>query len=153
MPKEGRMWRPTDQERSQGICDLNMLGYYSFGKRDQWLTPDLQLTKNHSGHGLRCLLTWPWCPYISRHSLLCGIGFICPCALTFKWVPLKICNENSAWPTCMPILTLKWPRGGGFLGTQDLFFAHFTTFASVFFTVIFSNCLTIGYASFDAKNF
>ena len=40
---------------------------------------------------------------------------------------------------------------GGFLGTQDLFFAHFTTFASAFFTVIFSNCLTIGYASFDAK--
>ena len=47
------------------------------------------------------------------------------------------------------LLTLKWPRG--FLGTQDLFFAHFTTFASAFFTVIFSNCLTIGYASFDAK--
>ena len=40
---------------------------------------------------------------------------------------------------------------GGVLGTQDLFFAHFTTFASAFFTVIFSNCLTIGYASFDAK--
>ena len=49
------------------------------------------------------------------------------------------------------VLTLKWP--GGFLGTQDLFFAHFTTFASAFFTVIFSNCLTIGYASFDAKKF
>ena len=48
-------------------------------------------------------------------------------------------------------LTLKWPGGGGFLGTQDLFFAHFTTFASAFFTVIFSKCLTIGYASFDAK--
>ena len=41
--------------------------------------------------------------------------------------------------------------GGGFLGTQDLFFAHFTTFACAFFTVIFSNCLTIGYASFDQK--
>ena len=52
-------------------------------------------------------------------------------------------------------LTLKWPspRGGGFLGTQDLFFAHFTTFASAFLTVIFSNCLTIGYASFDTKKF
>ena len=42
---------------------------------------------------------------------------------------------------------------GGFLGTQDLFFAHFTTFACTFLTVIFSNCLTIGYASFDAKKF
>ena len=40
---------------------------------------------------------------------------------------------------------------GGVLGTQDLFFAHFTTFACAFFTVILSNCLTIGYASFDAK--
>ena len=50
------------------------------------------------------------------------------------------------------ILTLKWPRGGFLhVGTQDLFFPHFTTFASAFFTVIFSNCLTIGYASFDAK--
>ena len=48
------------------------------------------------------------------------------------------------------VLTLKWPRGG-FLGTQDLFFVHFTTFASAFFTVIFSNCLSFGYASFDAK--
>ena len=44
-------------------------------------------------------------------------------------------------------------QGGGFLGTQDLFFAHFTTFASAFFTAIFYNCLTIGYASFDAKKF
>ena len=40
---------------------------------------------------------------------------------------------------------------GGFLGTQDLFFAHFTTFACAFFAVILSNCLTIAYASFDPK--
>ena len=40
---------------------------------------------------------------------------------------------------------------GGFLGTQDLFFAHFTAFACTFFTVIFANYVTIGYASFDAK--
>ena len=29
--------------------------------------------------------------------------------------------------------------------------AHFTTFACAFLTVIFSNCLTIVYASFDGK--
>ena len=48
-------------------------------------------------------------------------------------------------------LTLEWPRG--VLGTQHLFFAHFTTFACEFLTVIFSNCFAIGYASFDAKKF
>ena len=54
--------------------------------------------------------------------------------------------------TIAPIyINTEVTNGGGFLGTQDFFFAHFTTFASAFFTVIFSNCLTIGYASFDAK--
>ena len=42
-------------------------------------------------------------------------------------------------------------QGGLLIGIQDLFFAHFTTFACAFFSVIFSNCLTIGDASFDAK--
>ena len=40
---------------------------------------------------------------------------------------------------------------GGVLGTQHLFLAHFTTIACAFLTVIFSNCLTIGYASFDVE--
>ena len=62
-------------------------------------------------------------------------------------------SSHTPFPVKMQKKGKKWPRGGGFLGTQDLFFAHFTTFASAFFTVIFSNCLTIGYASFDAKNF
>ena len=42
-------------------------------------------------------------------------------------------------------LTLS-DQGGGVQGTQDLFFTRFTTFACAFLTVIFSNCLTIGYA-------
>ena len=54
---------------------------------------------------------------------------------------------------CLPwlhlTLTCKWPRGGPW--DQDLFFAHFATFACAFFIVIFSNCLTFRYASFDAK--
>ena len=38
---------------------------------------------------------------------------------------------------------------GGFLWILRLFFVHFTTFVCAFLTVIFSNCLTIGYASLD----
>ena len=48
-------------------------------------------------------------------------------------------------------LTHKWPNGVA--TNQHLFFAHFTTFTCAFLTISFSNCLTIGYASFDAKEF
>ena len=40
---------------------------------------------------------------------------------------------------------------GGFLLTQHLLFVHFTTFACPFLTVIFSNCQTNWYASFDTE--
>ena len=48
-------------------------------------------------------------------------------------------------------LTLKWPRG---VPRDPTFvFCAFYYFRLRFLTVIFSYCLTIGYASFDAKNF
>ena len=59
-------------------------------------------------------------------------------------VTLIVCRPTSTsiqvWLTIVDLnipglntvtLTLNWPRG--FLGTQDLFFAHFTTFACAFF--------------------
>ena len=49
---------------------------------------------------------------------------------------------------------LRWNTyiKGGFLETQHLFFAHFTIFCLRFFDRYFSNCVTFGYAFFDAKN-
>ena len=41
----------------------------------------------------------------------------------------------------------------GFPGTQHLFLAHFTTFACACLTLIFSDFLTIGYASFEGKKY
>ena len=64
---------------------------------------------------------------------------------------VSVFNDNYIHNELIFLLYEHLSDQGGFLGTQDLFFAHFTTFACAFFTIIFSNCLTIGYASFDAK--
>ena len=44
---------------------------------------------------------------------------------------------------------IKWPSGVPM--APCLFSVHFTTFACDFWLLFFSNCLTIGYTSFDAK--
>ena len=45
------------------------------------------------GHGLWCLLTWPWCPILLQYSSVYS-GLTCPTAVALKWVPLKICNSS-----------------------------------------------------------
>ena len=89
-----------------------------------------------SSHRQECLswLGWSICHPLQRSSTtLLSLKFLSSLHKSFA-----LCKS----PLTMLTLTLKWPGGGGFLGTQDLFFAHFTTFASAFFTVIFSNCLS-----------
>ena len=48
-----------------------------------------------------------------------------------------------------PLFLYRYVRG---CSQSLLFFAYFTTQACDFVTFVFSDCLTIGYASFDAKN-
>ena len=58
-------------------------------------------------------LTWPWCPYILRHSFACG-GLRCPCALALKWVglSLQICISSPGLQTstesCVVSVQLSW---------------------------------------------
>ena len=90
-------------------------------------------------------------------------GNRCRCTLfsTFgsflkKWIFLKFCVLMHPWVLIVamtfknPKISVKWPEG--FLGTQWFVFRAFYYFRfRFFFPVTFSNCLTIGYASFDAK--
>ena len=57
------------------------------GDGDTFIMFCLAGLKFQESHCLTCPITWPWCPYISKHCLAYS-GFWCPCAENEIWAML-----------------------------------------------------------------